>query len=65
MKIMLKVKQLRFNTGLTQYQLASELGISDRAYRDIENGKAIPSLKVVERMEKYFRQPYQELLKEV
>ena len=41
---MLKVKQTRLNMGLTQYQIASELGISDRAYRDIENGKSKPSL---------------------
>ncbi len=62
---MLKVKQTRLNMGLTQYQIASELGISDRAYRDIENGKSKPSLVVVERMEKYFKQPYKELLNEV
>lgn len=36
------VKKLRQAHGLTQSYVASVLGISRRAYVDIENGKALP-----------------------
>lgn len=51
--------------GLTQQYVSLKVGISDRAYRDIENGKATPSLNSIKGLEKLFHKPYQELLSEV
>lgn len=62
---MLNVKKLRIDMGVTQSHVSSEIGISSRAYRDIENGKASPSLKTITKMEKFFNKSYYELLLEV
>ena len=51
--------------GITQSHASSEIGISDRAYRDIENGKSTPSFNTMKKMEKFFHKTYQELLLEV
>ncbi len=62
---MLNIKKLRMDMGLTQQYVSLKVGISDRAYRDIENGKATPSLNSIKGLEKLFHKPYQELLSEV
>lgn len=36
----LSVKSIRINAGLTQEDVANELGISVRSYSDKENGKS-------------------------
>lgn len=62
---MLNIKKIRLDMGFSQCYVSSEIGISDRAYRDIENGKANPSLKTVKNLERFFNKTYQELLVEV
>jgi DNA-binding XRE family transcriptional regulator len=44
-KTVQSLRQYRKRRGWTQALMAAELGISRRAYIDIENGKAIPSAK--------------------
>ena len=44
------VKRLRQNRGLTQTELASEVGISTRTLSDIENGKGNPGMETVQRL---------------
>ena len=63
--LMLNVKKIRLDMGITQSHASSEIGISDRAYRDIENGKSTPSFNTMKKMEKFFHKTYQELLLEV
>lgn len=62
---MLNIKAMRIDMDLSQLYVASEIGISDRAYRNIENGKSKPSIKTLEELERFFNKPYQELLQEV
>ena len=62
---MLNLKKIRLDMGFTQSYVSSEIGISDRAYRDIESGKSNPSLKTIKELERFFNKTYQELLIEV
>lgn len=48
------LKALRANRGLSQRQLAKELGISLSALRNYEQMKVIPNVKIAYQMADYF-----------
>lgn len=49
-----KIKAYRKKAGLTQYDMAEELNISDTSYRKYEKGEVIPSLETLYRLANYF-----------
>ena len=49
-----RIKDLRKHKGLTQKQLASELGISSNSVIDYENGRREPNAKALVRLEQFF-----------
>ena len=49
-----RIKDLRKHKGLTQKQLASELGISYNSVIDYENGRREPNAKALVRLEQFF-----------
>ena len=50
MKIILNVKEFREKMGLTMFQLAISIDVSEAYISEIENGKRIPSLEVTCRL---------------
>ena len=62
---MLYIEKLRDDMKLSQKYVAKQIGISDRAYRDIEKGKSKPAFKAITGMEEFFKISYTELLKQV
>lgn len=44
------IRNIRRNNNLSQEFIAFELGISQKAYSDIENGKTILKLEVLEKL---------------
>ena len=44
------IKQLRIHKGLTQIDLATEIGIDDSSLRRIESGRTSPTLKTLYRI---------------
>ena len=59
-----KLKKARKNAGLTQQQLAKELGISEIGYRKIEAGDRLGSFEVWDRLEDIFK-IHQRILREI
>lgn len=57
-----KLRLLRLQRELTLKQVASEIGLTKAAYRNIEVGLRDPSWKIARRMEKFFGTPASELL---
>jgi transcriptional regulator with XRE-family HTH domain len=55
------LKEARLDHGWTQTQLASMIGVSDRAYRAWENGDAYPSDLPLRRLAKVFGKKPEEL----
>lgn len=53
-RVRVALREMRKNTGLTQAQLASELGMSRSFYGLIETGLREPSLSVALTIAKYF-----------
>ena len=49
-----KLKELRSSHGLTQVQLARELGISKQCVSNWENDNILPSIDMLIRIAKYF-----------
>jgi transcriptional regulator with XRE-family HTH domain len=47
-----RISQVRRNKGITSEKLAYENGISKGYLSDIENGKRLPSLKLLQRVAK-------------
>jgi transcriptional regulator with XRE-family HTH domain len=47
-----KISQIRRGKGMTSERLAYEKGISKGYLSDLENGKRLPSLKILERIAK-------------
>lgn len=62
---MLSIEKRRVEMGLSQKYVAEQIGISDRAYRDIEKGKSRPAFKAITGMERFFDISYVELLKQI
>lgn len=57
-----RIKQLRSSRGLTQNQIASEVGISLRSMGQIERGEANPSLNTLLQLAAVFEVPLAEML---
>ncbi|HEM3628685.1 helix-turn-helix domain-containing protein [Streptococcus suis] len=57
-----KLKELRLEAGLTQKQIATELGISQQAYARWENNSRKPNLSTLEMFSEFFQVPIQEFL---
>ena len=50
-----RLKELRADKGITQKQLASEIGVSYGSIVDYENGRREPNSKAMAALERYFR----------
>lgn len=59
---MLLLQSLRNEKGYTQLEVASKIGISDRAYRNIEHGKSKPSYAVSMNLQSLFNESIIKLL---
>ena len=46
------IKALRESKGITQLQLASELGVTDKAVSKWETGKGLPDISLIEALSK-------------
>jgi putative transcriptional regulator len=56
-----RVRQLREHKGLTQGELASEMGVSRQTINSIEVGRYVPSLLLALRLARYFGQTVEEM----
>lgn len=59
-----RLKEARLKRQLTQQEVATYIGISQRNYCDIERNKSNPSWEVAQRLERFFNIPASELLAE-
>ncbi|CFX15655.1 Cro/C1-type helix-turn-helix domain [Syntrophomonas zehnderi OL-4] len=59
-----RLKEARLKRQLTQQEVATYIGISQRNYCDIERNKSNPSWTVAQRLENFFGVPASELLAE-
>lgn len=50
-----RLKELRADKGITQKQLASEIGVSYGSIVDYENGRREPNSKAMAVLERYFK----------
>lgn len=57
------VRQRRSDLNLTQEQVAEKLGMSQPGYAQIEHGKTVPSLSILERVANALRIKPTDLLK--
>jgi putative transcriptional regulator len=55
------IKVLRAQNNLTQEELAKKIGITRQALSNIENGKVIPSGKIVIKIANFFRIPAEKI----
>ncbi|MPM11437.1 hypothetical protein SDC9_57781 [bioreactor metagenome] len=51
-----RLKALRTEHGLTQKQIADEIGISQGTYSSLENGKSEPSLDTLKAFSSYYNE---------
>jgi transcriptional regulator with XRE-family HTH domain len=58
------MKSLRTSKNEAQWQTADSIGVSERAYRKIENGENLPSYKSVKALEKHFKKTIGYLLEQ-
>ncbi|MBY5034159.1 helix-turn-helix transcriptional regulator [Streptococcus gallolyticus] len=56
------LKKLRLEFGMTQKELAEELGTSQQSYMKWETGKTSPTLKSVEKIAQFFDVPISSLV---
>ena len=56
------LRAARKAAGLTQWQAAEQLGISQPRYAEIESGRNPPGLELIERLAKFFHVKAHELL---
>lgn len=61
----LQIKQERINRKWTQDYVAKQIGLTRTAVHDIENGKQLPSYKVLVKIEDLFGMGHRELFKEI
>lgn len=59
----LKIKQERIINGWAQSYVAKKIGLTRTAVHDIENGKQLPSYKVLVKLEDLFNLNHRELFK--
>lgn len=55
------LKRARMAKGLSQIELAEELGITNQTLMNIETGKHAPSFKSMKKIAYYFEKPLPEL----
>jgi len=55
------VRQLRESRGLSQGQLAQELGVSRQTVNAIETGRYLPSLPLAFAIARFFGRPIEEI----
>lgn len=55
------LKAIRINNGFTQNEAAKKLGISLSALINYENGKTLPNVAVIKKMEKVYNTTYDEI----
>jgi len=55
------VRELRTRRGLSQGQLAGELGVSRQTINAIETGRYTPSLPLAISLSRFFEQPVEEV----
>ncbi len=56
-----RVRELREAAGLSQGQLADELGVSRQTVNSIEVGRYTPSLPLALSLGRFFKQPVEEI----
>lgn len=61
----LKIKQERKKRQWAQQYVAQQIGLTRTAVHDIENGKQLPSYKVLVKLEDLFNMGHRDLFKEV
>ncbi|WP_330618028.1 helix-turn-helix transcriptional regulator [[Clostridium] symbiosum] len=61
----MRVRQLRIEKDMKQWELADKLGISLRTYQRIEYGQQKPSYKVVLALQKIFEENIESILQDV
>jgi len=61
MKLVTKVKPQRRKKGLTQADLAAEIGVSRQTIISIENGACVPSTYLALKLARVLRKPVEEL----
>jgi len=59
------VRTLREARGLSQGQLAQELGVSRQTVNAIETGKYLPSLPLAFALARFFGRPIEEVFRDV
>lgn len=57
-----KLKELRIKSGLSQTQLAKQLGVSQQSYARWESGKYTPTLDTIQKVSNYFNISIEELI---
>ena len=55
------LKRARMAKGLTQIELAKELGLTNQTLMNIETGKHTPSIKSMKKIADHFEKPLAEL----
>lgn len=61
----LQIKQERLRRNWTQEYVAQQINLTRTAVHDIENGKQLPSYKILVKLEDLFEMGHRDLLKEV
>ncbi|MBI2414932.1 helix-turn-helix transcriptional regulator [candidate division WWE3 bacterium] len=56
-----KIKKVRLKNNLSQTRFAKRIGVSGKSISAYETNKALPSIKVLGKIEKYFRVSLMEL----
>jgi putative transcriptional regulator len=56
-----RVRELRTQRGLSQAEIASELGVSRQTVISIENGRYMPSLPLAFRIARFFGTPVEKM----
>lgn len=57
-----KIRELRYQRGIGIKKLAPELGVDYSYLSRLENEKAVPSAKIIDRLSEYFDQNKDELM---
>ena len=63
MKLITKIKPQRRESGLTQADLAAEVGVSRQTIISIEKGSCVPSTYLALRLSKVLQTPVEDLFK--
>ena len=53
-KVAERIRELRHESGLSAVKLGKEVGLSDGAIINWENGKRVPTIEVIYKLSKFF-----------